>query len=220
MVALLCLLEAVKVRLEVLLVRPRGAVNALELRSSFVAAPVRAGDLLELEVAEASCRWNVRTGAHIKERVGVAVVADNVAAQLTGIVGTSVAARDLVDDFELVRFIFEKTSGLLDRNLVAVEGLIGFHQLAHTILDRLQIIVGKGLSVRQVEVVVEAVFDRRTDRKGGAGVQIEDRLSHQVRRRMAQRFKTEVIAVGNQRYLRTVAKRNIEVHSLTIDSGD
>ena len=60
-IALGGLLEAVQVLLEVRLRRPRGAVDALELRALLVAAPVGAGDPHELEVAEVR-RWPGRAG--------------------------------------------------------------------------------------------------------------------------------------------------------------
>jgi hypothetical protein len=59
-VALLRLLDAMEVRLEVFLLRPRRAVDALEHLVARVAAPVGAGDLHELEHLELARRRHVR----------------------------------------------------------------------------------------------------------------------------------------------------------------
>jgi hypothetical protein len=66
-VALLGFLDAGEVGLEVLLRRPRGAVDALEHLVLRVAAPVRAGDLHQLEDFELAGRGHVRPAAEIGE---------------------------------------------------------------------------------------------------------------------------------------------------------
>src|SRR3546814_12890677 len=64
MVALLGLLETVEIGLQLLLVAPAGAVDALELRVPRIAAPIGAGQLHQLEgLAEPAGRGPVRSGA-------------------------------------------------------------------------------------------------------------------------------------------------------------
>ena len=75
MVALLGLLEPVQVVLELLLVAPRGAVDALEHLVARIAAPVGAGDLHELEGLELAGGRHVRAAAQV-DPVALAVEAD------------------------------------------------------------------------------------------------------------------------------------------------
>src|SRR5690606_26898001 len=78
-VAPLGFLEALQVFLELLLVGPRGAIDALQHLVARVAAPVRARELRELEAgAETPRRRQVRAAAEIDERA-LAVQADRLA---------------------------------------------------------------------------------------------------------------------------------------------
>src|SRR3546814_7757314 len=75
-VALFSLLQHGEVGLELLLVLPAGAVDALELRVARVAAPVGAGDLHQLErMPELAGRRQVRADAEV-EPVALAVGRD------------------------------------------------------------------------------------------------------------------------------------------------
>src|SRR4051812_33104454 len=66
MVALLLLLQPVQVILELLLVAPGGAVDALQLRVLGVAAPIGAGDLGQLEgVTDLGRGGKMRTAAQV-----------------------------------------------------------------------------------------------------------------------------------------------------------
>ena len=67
-VALLRLLQHVEIGFELLLVRPAGAVDALELRVLGIAAPIGARHLRQLEgVAELAGRGQMRAGAEIEK---------------------------------------------------------------------------------------------------------------------------------------------------------
>ena len=185
-VALLRLLEAVEVLGERVLALPRGAVDALELRPLLVAAPVRAGDAHQLERAELAGRRHVRTAAQVDvggRAVGphVRVDADGaVAGHLVGVALLDRPGRDVADDLELERLVGEQRLTLLRAVLGPHEGLVLLDDLAHARLDAAEVVVGEVLAVRQLEVVVEAVGDRRSDRVLGAGEQVEDRLGHEV----------------------------------------
>src|SRR5690242_11006950 len=68
-IALLLFLDALQISIELLLVAPCRAVDALELRVLRVAAPVGAGDLGELEsIADLPGRDEMRTAAEIMPR--------------------------------------------------------------------------------------------------------------------------------------------------------
>ena len=60
-------------------------------------------------------------------------------------------------------------------------------ELLHLLLDLRQVL-GHELP-RQVEVVVEAVLDRRADAQTGAREEVQDGLCHHVRRRVAQHLE-------------------------------
>ena len=64
---------------------------------------------------------------------------------------------------------------------VALEGLVGGDVLGHLRLDALEVGLGDVRALGELEVVVEAVLDRRADRDPGARVELADRLGHHVR---------------------------------------
>ena len=188
-VALLRLDEHLEVRLQRGVGLPRRAVDALQHRTLLVAPPVGAGDLLQLEAAEAPGRRDVWALAEVDELRRVAVHADRAAGgDLAGVerVGALTGGLHALDDLDLVRLVGEHLERLVGGHLGALEGLIGGDDLAHPRLDRRQIVVAERLPVRQVEVVVEAVLDRRADGELGAREQLGDGLGHDVRRRVSQ----------------------------------
>ena len=96
---------------------PGRAVDALQHRTVLVAAPVRPGDLLQLEVPEPSGRGDVRALAQVDELGAVAIHADRAAGgDLAGVelVGAISGPLDPLDDLQLV--------GLVGEDLVASSG--------------------------------------------------------------------------------------------------
>ena len=185
MIAFGRLLQLVEMLGQCLLGFPRRAVDALEHRALLVATPVGARDALELEEAELAGRRNVRTDAHVDERVGVAIGADHAAfTDFGGIVVVGFCGLDALDDLDLVRLVGEEFLGLGHRHLRADERLIRLDDLAHLGLDALEVVVAERLGVGQLEVVVEAVLDGGTDRELRAGEQPRHRLGHDVRGRV------------------------------------
>jgi hypothetical protein len=89
---------------------------------------------------------------------------------------------EVVEDLDLERLVPLREEGppLLRRQLAADERMVRRDRLPHPRLDRDQV-VGRQRSV-ELEVVVEAVGDRRADPELRARVQVEDRLGHDVRR--------------------------------------
>ena len=67
-------------------------------------------------------------------------------------------------------------------DLLALERLVGLHDLPHARLDALEVVLARSAAPSgSVEVVVEAVLDRRTDGVLGARVEVGDGLRHHVR---------------------------------------
>src|SRR3546814_5919107 len=124
-VALFSLLQHGEVGLELLLVLPAGAVDALELRVARVAAPVGAGDLHQLErMPELAGRRQVRADAEV-EPVALAVDRDLLALrQRLDMLGLVL----LPDRGEVADRLFAVPHLAADR-LVAVDDLV------HALLD-------------------------------------------------------------------------------------
>ena len=186
-IPLLRLLHAPQVLVELLLRLPGGAVDALEHRARLVAAPVRAGGVEELERAELLRGAEMPAAAEVLE-VAVAVEAD----------GRALRLRQVLDDLDLERLIAlahevdRLGAGQVTR---ALEAKVGRLLLAHLRLDLLE--VGRRQRPRQVEVVVEAVLDGRTDAELRVGEDVEHGGRQHVRRTVTHRREV-VFGAGTQ----------------------
>src|SRR5918994_313133 len=165
------LLEPLQVCVEVGLRVEGGAVDPGQLRVALVAAPVGAGERGELDRLD---RLRVL-------EVGAATEVGELALRVE---------RDLplggVDELDLVRLTLRQKAALrlLRRDLLALPRA-AFLQLAHDLgLDLLEVLLADRHG--ELEVVVEAVLDRRADRDLGARIEPADRLREQVRGRVAQ----------------------------------
>ena len=189
-VAPLGLLDAVEVLLEGLLGLPGGAVDALELLVLLVAPPVRRGGPGQLERRDALGRGQVRTAAqvlpgHLALAVDVVVDRQLAGADLGARALRCVGGRALEpDQLELVGLLGQLPARLVVGDRPALEALVLLDDLAHPGLDLLEVLGHeRGL---HVEVVVEAVLDRRADAELRVGEQVLDRLGQHVRGRVPQ----------------------------------
>ncbi len=189
MVPLLRLLAPPQVAVELLLRLPHRAVDPLERRAGLVAAPVGARHREQLERPDLPGGGHVRSLAQVDERP---VLVDRrrrhgrpVALGLRG---------QVVEDLDLVGLVAlgEERPPLLRRQLAAHERVVGLDRLRHALLDRREVLGRE--RPWQVEVVVEAVLDRRPDAELRAREQVEHRLGHHVRRGMAHRVELAVRA--------------------------
>jgi hypothetical protein len=167
------LLETLEVVVEVLLLEEGRPVDAGEHLAARVAAPVRAGDRLQLEGADALGRRRVRAAAQVGEGA-VGVERDGPHA---------VVAHEVLDELDLVVLALgaEALERLGHGDVLAREGLVGGDVLAHARLDGLEVGVRDGDAVGELEVVVEAVLDRRPDRDLHARIELEDGRGQDVR---------------------------------------
>ncbi len=207
--ALACSISS-RCSVEVLLREEGGAVDPGQHLALLVAAPVGAGERAELDRLDPAGRGAVRAAAEVLEGA-VAVERD----------GLDAFARDQVaDQLDLVvlALALEDLDRLGDRHVAALEGLVGLDVGAHRRLDLLQVGVGDLDVVGEVEVVVEAVLDRRPDRHLGAGVELLHRLGHHVGGVVADQVERLGVAVGEDRDLGPVGKRRREVAQLTVDA--
>ena len=186
MVALLRFFEHSEVVVEFLFGFERGAVNALELRILFVAFVVSARDVHELDRADVARPHHVRSGAKI-DKVAAAIERD------------LFVLRNVFDDVDLVfaRLIaiaerrepafLSKLERLVPRNFHAFERVVRFDLLVHLGLDFFEIVWRN--PVRKIDIVVEAVFDRRSGGKLRFRPNLQNRGRQYMRRRMTQTFE-------------------------------
>ena len=190
-------LEPLEVRVEVLLGVEGGAVDARQLLVVGVAAPVRAGEAGQLERLDRLRVLQVRPAAEIGE---VALRIDRDVA-LGG-----------VDELELVRIGREELLGLVTRDLLP-HPLAALGELAVDLgLDLLQILLADRL--REVEVVVEAVLDRRPDRELHARIELRHGLREQVRGRVTEdgeRIRVVLVADGQDLDRLAVVQRQAQI---------
>ena len=206
MVALLGLLDACQIRLEVLVGEPRGAVDALQHRASRVAAPVRARDLRELERPDPARVGHVRSAAQVGE---VALRVDR----------DGLALGQVLDELALVRLALESVPRLEPVQLPALERLRLGHDLAHAALDGGDVL-GRERPL-DVEVVVEAVLDGGSDGELRHREEVLDRLGHHVGGGVPQHAESVIALLGDDLDRRSVGHDVVEIDQLAVDlAGD
>ena len=176
-VAALGLLETVQVRLQVVLRRPRRAVDPRELRLLLVSPPVGTGERRQRERADPAGGGNVRPEAEVHPQTG-AIQDDRVSRP-----DLAFLRREVFDDLALEVLILQPGEGFGARNLLAEERLVLCDDRTHLVLDARKVVSRHVL--RDRKVVVEAVGDRRSDRVLRSGPQPADGLGEDVRGRMA-----------------------------------
>ena len=225
-VALLGLGQPVEVGLHLVLGRPRGAVDALELRVLLRAAPVGGGAAHQLEgVAEHLGGGHVRAAAQVAPGAGAVAAHVVVDGQLgaahfhRGAFGRVFRRPALeADQLALVRLAGELDERVVVRDLTAHEGLALVDDALHDLLQRPQVLGGeRGLDV---EVVVEAVADRRADAQARVGVHLLHRLREHVRGRVAQHVEAVLLARGHRLDDVAAGQHVREVAQLAVDPGD
>ena len=171
MVALLGLLDALDIRIELLFVCPGRAVDALELLVPRITAPVGTGQLGEFERLEKAGVGYVRPPAHVHvllmvvqaHRLFVRHVVNQTQLVVLG------AGIEYLDRFVARRHLFDDVVVLRD-------------QFLHARFDGGQVFGCEGTLVGNV--VIEAVFDDRADDHLRARVELLDGMADQVRARM------------------------------------
>ena len=183
-VAALGLGQLLQVGLVGVLALPGGAVDALQLGVLLAAPPVRGGTAGERERRDGAGARQVRAAAEVGPdeiagaRVEVVVHGQLRAADLhvraLGVVRTTLEA----DQLQLVRLVRQLGLGLGVGDLAAGEVLPGADDLLHLLLDGGEVF--RGERPLGIEVVVEAVLDRRADAEPRAGEQLLHGLGQHV----------------------------------------
>ena len=149
-----------------------------------VAAPICPGDAHQLEGGGVNLSGilDVRAPAKVDE-TGVAVDR-NLRLHIQGIaVLVEATLLQALDQLNLIRLIVKYAPRFISRDYLFFKGVLLGNDLAHALLDHLQVFRGQG--ARQVKIIVEAIFNRWTDGVLGLRQHFHHRLSHHVSRRMA-----------------------------------
>ena len=205
-VALLRLLDAVEVLLQLVLRRERRSVDSAEHLVLRVAAPVRARRRRQFERLDRAGREEVRPRAQIGE---VALPVER----------NLLALGHVAYQFDLVRLfaLFHKRDRLIARESEPLEADILFDDLLHLALDTLEVLGAERLG--DVKVVVEALIDRRTYRELDLGEQTLDRLRENVRRRVTERVAPALVGEGIEFYLAVLIHNGRQLDRLAVDTG-
>ncbi len=174
------LFQPPQVFLEMRLLEEAGRVDALEHRAPLVTAPVGARRVQDLEVLHPAGGGQMWPAAEVEE-LAVAVDGDNV------------SFGDLLQALELIGVVGEQLLGLGALDLAPHEAVICGHHLRHPRLDLLEVLGCEGLL--NVEVVVEALGDRRAETDPGVRPQAPDRRGQHVGRRMSEDVKRVLVVV-------------------------
>ena len=204
-VALLRLLEAIEVLVEIVLLEPRRAVDALQHLPLLVAAPVCAGGVEQLEVLQPARVGDVRALAQVDERP-VGVGRDDL-----------VRVGEVVEALELERIVDEPLPRFDRTHLLAHERELLRRDLPHLLLERLEVL-GRERR-RDLEVVVEAVLDRGAESDLRVGTQPSHRRRQHVRGGVPQHAERFRIALGEDAERAARAQGRHEVLDLSVD-GD
>ena len=204
MVAFFSFLEHVQIGVEVLLLGPGSAVDALQLLVAVVAAPVGAGHLHQFEDLELARGRHVRAAAEVDE-ITFAVERNLLVGGNRG------------DQFGLVLFarIEEELYGGVARPDFAADRDILLRQLTHALFDRHQVFRRERALVG--EIIVKAILDDRPDRDLGLGEQFLDRIGQQVGGRVANDFEAVRIALGDDGEISVLLDQVGGVDHLAID---
>ena len=198
------LLQPVQVGVQLLLLEPGRAVDPLQHLAVLVAPPVRARGRQQLEVLEPPRAGDVRAAAQVLERP-------------VGIDRDRLVVPQLADALELERIVGEAPVGLGAVDDFAHERVVARGHLPHPGLDPLEVL-GRERPI-DLEVVVEAVLDRRAEPDAGAGKQLADRGREDVRGRMPEHLQGVRIALGEDGEAGVALERPVEIPHGPVDSG-
>jgi len=191
-VAALRLFQLVQIGFELLLVAPGRAVDALQHWVVLIPAPVCARDRHQLESVRRDLAGviDVRPAAEILEAPMLVSAHGYRSLDLVAVL-VKASPGQAIDQLQLIGLIGKKAARILSRYLPAFEGALGSDRLPHALLDLNQVLGSEGarlalLVLPQIEIIVKARVNRRADRYLGMRIQLQDRLCHHVRSRVAQ----------------------------------
>ena len=225
MIALLCLLEQFEVAVQCLLGLPGGSVDPLQARVGLVTAPVRrraSGELERRNVfggrgvrAAAQIAPNTFAGARIEVVVGGQLVVGTGGADLHHVRIPGF----VIDQFELVGLIGQLGAGGVG-GLIHPPGeqLTVLDDGLHPLLELLEVLRRERL--RHVEVVVEAVGDRRADAQLGRRKKLLHGLGQHVGCRVPDHAAALVAVSGHRGDLGVGIRRPTQIAQRAVGVTD
>ena len=192
----------VEVRVQLLLLEEGGAVNALQHLALGVAAPIRARGVRQLEVFDARRVGHVRAATEVDERP-------------VGVRGDDLVVAQLGEALELEGVVDEAALRLGAIHLFADERILLGRDLPHLVLEPGEILGGERLG--DLEVVVEAFVDGRTEADLRVGAKASHGRGQHVRRGMPEHAQRCRVAVGEHAERAAGAQRRGEVLNLPVD---
>ena len=199
-IALFRFFDPHQMRFELFFVAPARAVNPLQLRIARIAAPVRPGQLHQLErFAHAPRRRQMRAAAQV-DPIALAVHGD------------VFAFRQFPDPFGLkgLAFFFEVCGDLFTAPDFTLDRHVAINDFTHTLFDGLEIFSRERLFA--VEVVIKTVVRGRAEGDLRARIQFLHRHRQHVRAVVAQHFKgSRFIFVGDDCKLDVVVDGAVQI---------
>ena len=197
-------LEALQVLLQFLPGGKGGAVNTGEHGIVALAAPVSSGHRQQTDGADLGGVGDVRPAAEVDEATHLVGADDGV-------------GRQIADQFQLVGLVGKEGFGLLLAYLAPLERLVCGDQSLHLRGELGQVVLPH--RPREIEVVVEAVLDRRTDGHLGARKEPGGGLGQNVRRRVADHVQTFARRGGKDAHLVALGERDTEIDDSVSHAG-
>ena len=169
-VATLGFFKELEVFIKHLFLGERDAVNACHLGALFVATPVGRTYAHHLECLDGSGSHQVRTTA----KVGVSTLC----------VGRNLTVFEFFNEFVLVSLttVGKELNSVSLWDVFTNECILLLHEFLHLLFNLRKVFFADAHALRGHHVVVETVFNSRTDTKLSAGPNFTDCFSHQVRR--------------------------------------
>ena len=200
------LLQHMQISLQLILRRERGAVDTLQHLVLRVTAPVRAGYLHQLMNLQHARARHVRPAAQIRE-IALRVKRD------------LLVFRNRLHELDLVVLaeLIEEGDCLVARHFAVRDREVLRHDLVHALFNLREIFFRERLLAG--EVIVETVFDRRSDRHFGFRIELLHSLSHQVSGGVANDVKTFLILTADDRDRGVVIHSLGEIHKLSVHAA-
>ena len=206
-VALCRLLQHVKVGIKFFLLLKRRAIDALQHLILLTAAPVCTCDTLQLKCLDLAGRDDMGACAEVGELA-------------LRIERGHLVLRQILNQLHLIvlTLLTEECNRLCTGNLAADKRQILLDDLLHFLFDITKI--GIRQLVLHVEIVVEAVLDRRSDRELHVALRVQalHRLCHDVRSRMAQSVAAALIIKGQHAQRSILRDRRRQIDDLAVEA--
>ena len=130
----------------------------------------------------------------------------------------ALVTRQVLDQLDLVILALgaKQLDSLAGGELAALEGLVRLDVLGHLLLDPREVLGTGALAVRKVDVVIEALGDRRADRDLRRRPKIEYRLGEHVCGVVADELQRLGTVLGDDLELGAVLEGSAEVPQLAV----